>query len=593
MPTSFLRKSSTLVIAFSSLAGLLWGCGDEQRDAQVRPDDAAVSSAPRCEYDTSENPATAAPLATGQDLEAFLCPAEDQDWYEFDTGPNDMLSVSVSMSAAITPVTPIYAIRDANETLVASAPTARAGGVSAIHCVDPGIYLLVVRDAGDLHQDVRNPYTLRIDATPNPDANEPNETREDATALTPEMAHTGYLACADDADWFVFDVPERHLVDIRLEMPIATLQPRLEFFGPDGEPIINKVNRGAPREPTDMLESVAIAEAGTYAIKISDVDGRSADVAAQYTLTVTMAPNTDVNEPNDEPDEATELAEMTFGGDEWTEWVDYEGTFGALGDDDWYRIPVNNGARNHPGLLEVSVTLDTAGLEPAAAWALGERLQAQVAVVLPHAQTPCEGDDGACIELEKQCDGAYDCIGLNQNCLPIGLCAGTGVCLPEGQCGATQVIRRYDPIRTPNTITEAPAANKAVLSAPIAADQEVIYLRVSDRGGDAADADRRYALRIRMRRDPDTYEPSNVYVTDLRGTDGTKNKNTQLATSRNVIPVYACNDFGEGACQPPACDNLRDDDLDGKLDWPADPGCTSWADDDESDADVRALWTVP
>jgi len=42
-------------------------------------------------------------------------------------------------------------------------------------------------------------------------------------------------------------------------------------------------------------------------------------------------------------------------------------------------------------------------------------------------------------------------------------------------------------------------------------------------------------------------------------------------------------DDGQYRCRAPACSNGRDDDGDGKLDWPDDPGCASPLDDDESD----------
>ena len=160
--------------------------------------------------------------------------------------------------------------------------------------------------------------------------------------------------------------------------------------------------------------------------------------------------------------------------------------------------------------------------------------------------------------------------------------------MAEGQCGALQVQRKYEPgaARDPS---DDPPPHAARIIAPIFGD-DLLYLRVSDFGGDGFAPDNFYRLRVRTRREPDKHEPSNVYMNTLTRSGQPTGINLSLARRNNVVPVHLCGVRPSDPCleEQPQCNNGEDDDGDRVTDYPNDPGCTSPTDDREVDPE-RAL----
>lgn len=506
-----MSSSIPLCIALASA-----GCDPEAADpAGV---DADVAAGPRCVFDEDDEPAAA--TALDGEARGALCPVQDRDWYAFSVPSGDRLvTVELSMDSPISPVEPTYEIRAADGAAVAAPAADEVGaGLSVRHCLAPGAYRLAVRDSGDDAQDLRNGYTLRVQTAPDPDGAEPNDGEGAATALRPGQAASGVIACRGDADWHVIEAGERQILRYVFELPVAELEPRVRVIGADGTVLDDRSAPAARREATRLERAVMLPGAGPVFVVVGDDDGRDGDPAAAYRLTVALDDEADVNEPNNDVRTATALPALNCG-DGWTGWVEVQGTVGTVGDPDWFRLPLEG---CDPGVIEAEMAFDGA---PAAG------VEAAVAVVRPHGDSPCAAD-ADCRSLNRDCSSGWDCVGLGNVCQADGRCAGATTCLPEGTCGAFLIDRRYTPSGAAGEV------NRALVSAPLRRDPSV-YLRLGDYAGDARDAARFYTLRVRVRRDPDGREPSDAY-SPVRLRSDPVGPQLQLARERNVVPVHGC-----------------------------------------------------
>jgi hypothetical protein len=514
------------ICACSTLACIaLVACEPEQRAAALR--DGEIAGGPVCAFDDSEGPESAVVLASSEAVTGALCPVRDQDWFAVTVPPeHGLITVELSVDAPISPVEPTYALRRPGEDTVVATPGPVAVGQSlaVTHCVAPGAYDLVVRDQGDDGQDRRNEYTLRYDTRRDPDPTEPDGSAETARPLRAGSAVEGRLACRSDEDWYAVEVTADQVLEVVLEMPATTLEPRLRIVDVDGAVITDLVNYAGRREPTLLRRALALRTSGTVHVVISDDNGFDADPQTAYSLQVTLGRDIDQNEPNDRAEEATALAQSGCGAD-WSDWLEMEGSVGAPGDPDWFRVPLAGCAS---GLIEAEVVLDESDLSAAQTQTLQQTLQASVALVVTHGPTACD-DDLDCRELSQPCQSGWDCAGFGNTCLPSGQCAGATSCLAEGRCGAFRVERRHTP--------GSAGPNRAHLVAPV--EGTVAYLRVGDVGGDGFDPGRAYQLRVRTMAEPDENEPSNLYTPVLLRSDP-MDVQVAFAQAHHRVPVHDC-----------------------------------------------------
>ena len=488
---------------------------------------------PECQRDESEGPESAVSVTVGQQVEGYLCPVEDEDWYlvELPSGTG-LLGVELSMSSTITPVEPTYSVWSMNGAgepdTVAAAPAADAIGAALdeVHCIAPDSYYLVVRDHGDNAQDLRHAYSLTVTTQAEPDTHEPNNDAASFTAITSGTPVQGAVACVGDQDWYKITVPAGELLHIKLDAEIAGFEPGFRLLDASEELVVEDSNPRGQLEATAIDTYRVLPGPGEYFIVVGDDDDVDADPSVMYTLTVDSEIDIDPNEPNNHPDEATELSGSSVGcGGSFTGWINQTGTMGSTGDNDWFELPLS-GCGN--GILEVEVELDYSGLSNQEQWDMQDEVQASVAMVRRHVASACSGDE-SCRALTQPCDDMWDCAGYFNNCLPEGLCAGATVCLPGNVCGANQTERHYTRLNPPATITQPPPANIARLGAPIFGDS-VIYLKVGDFQANGGTPAAVYSLRVRVRSDPDTHEANNLYSTILTEDmlDDTRNSPTPI-----------------------------------------------------------------
>lgn len=531
--TAFGRSAASLSLALLLAAG--FGCSGNSGDSD------GGGSTPECDRDESEGPDSAIPLMIGEEVEGYLCPIEDEDWYtvELESGYS-LLGVDLAMSSAISGVDLTYTLREvSNPEVVAASPDSEAIGspLKQMHCLDNiGQYYLVVRDYGDNAQDLRHPYKLSVSTASDPDTNEPNNEKVAATELTSGTPITGAIACAGDQDWYQIDVPPGDLLRIRLESDVATYQPAFTLYDADEELVVEKSNPAGHVEETDLDVYRVLPTDGIFYVVVSDDDGVDADPFVTYTLTVDVVNDPDPNEPNNVAEEATPLAGSAVScGGSWSSFSK-TGTVGSEGDNDWFALPITNCNR---GVIEADLVLSYSGLSDEEKWDLQHEVQASVALVREHAGSPCS-DDLTCRTLNLPCTDLWDCAGFFNNCLPEGLCAGATECLPSGHCAANEAERHYLESPTPSPVSVPPAGDEAHLSAPVFGGS-VVYLRVGDFQSDGGRPSAEYTLNVRIRQDPDTHEPNNVYYGGQVLTEDLYESSIGLNISMaNSITIHDC-----------------------------------------------------
>lgn len=180
---------------------------------------------------------------------------------------------------------------------------------------------------------------------------------EALTAAGASATGTGVLCPAFDQDLFAFEVTEPGtIVSIAVTMstPLTRVNPAYRIVKDNGTP------EGAPTpfsgsdpaksagEATDFAAAHRLDEAGRYYVLIADaafVDD-AFDIANPYTVTVTLGPDPDANEANNDELTATPLSSATA----------TTGQIATTGDEDWYAVTVPAGAK----ILDLTLESDPA-----------------------------------------------------------------------------------------------------------------------------------------------------------------------------------------------------------------------------------------
>ncbi len=499
-----------------------------------------------CTFDHADSAADAELLVDGQQTSGFLCPEGDEDWFRIEvSAARPLVSIELEMDGPISPVSPTYVVRrdldgEVGDVVASPPATATSGVHSDLYCLDEGQYFIVVRDRGGQAEDRRHPYLLTVSTSLHPDPAPRTEGPEDARSLSPGQAAQGWVACHGETNWWSFDVPARRIARVMLDREPGDWAPLLKLHHPEDGVLIEASDPSGPVAATSIERLAVLPDAGTYLIEVSAMDDHSADPEVVYTLDVELIEDLDPNEPNDTPQEATPLPLRSCQLD-WSDEAVSTGTFGVPGDQDWFRLPLEG---CDVGVLEAVVELDTSSLTNQEAWLLQESLQASISLVRPHPASSCESS-ADCALLQQACNSDWDCAGYGNLCQG-GRCSGAFACLQEGFCGATMVQRSYQRAALPEQITGPPPPNRAVLSVPLYGD-DYVYLNVSDWQADGAAPELLYTLTVRVRTDPDTNEPSNLFVPDRERSDSIRPQ-LEAARARGPIPVLDCT---EGDCCGP------------------------------------------
>ncbi len=473
----------------------------------------------QCEVDTNLDVDSADELTAGAQVDGFLCPTRDTDYYAFGV-PDDrsIVVVHLWMDAAITAVEPGYtvlredgsAVDDEVHDAVHSA--GEPPDVTASHRIDvAGAYLLRVRDIEGLDNvlDVENPYHLQVDVIANPDDAEPNDDTATATATPPGDA-SGVLATTGDEDWFAVPVESPgQILDVRASAPAPAdgsgLKLELELYAPDGITVIDTQSLLVdPLDDTQVIARIRAPASGTagttYYVRVHDDDDLDADVleaVSGYALNVALIPDPDANEGaarNDTPATATTATSGT----------PISAAISTRDDQDVYRVTAAAGTtRANPSVLLVEVAF-TGTLPPA--------LAPQVLVL---------GLDPETVDADLDlCNATCDV------CIPYG----------AGRCGEARLQRFVDV--------------SGFKTAYAVRDTRPLFVTVNDVGDDAFQEADGYTITMTLIDDPDPGEDGDDFLIPNLENAGYANEgdlNDQIDESKPRARA-----LGTGGI-PPAC----------------------------------------
>ncbi len=502
------------------------GCTKKDENGNTEPDG---GEAPACAWDEYNSADTAGTLTLGTATTGYLCPYEDQDWYQFTVGAgSSLVTVLLVIDAPVSPVDPTYTIwSEGGEENLASPDSTEAAmptvPLQITHNLGSGNYLIVVRDRAADGEDTRHPYQLTVTAGNDADTNEPNNTSDAATAAGTSLDADGYLSYRGDEDWYAITANDRDLVIVDLTMPAGGIQPAFRIVDGSGAELASQSNPGGAREATALNYVQALATAGTYYVVVYDDDNKDSDGSTSYNLQLSVVPDPDDNESNDTVASSTTLAEP---GTHFTPYL------ASTDDIDWYAVDSDPSDR----IIQVDVVFDDATPLP-------EDLQAAIRLVYapadPSGKT-CDIDQD-CQVLNRECDNELDCAGIGNTCLVTGYCAGAGICLPEGRCGAN-IITEWAKEYVGGVIN--PNRGSVSLAAPTGG-ADTIYVAVQDYHANASSLTHSYDVMLSyLGADPDTREPSAVYTAGPPQGDHDNALHMALASE---VDVYGPNGCSSGA----------------------------------------------
>lgn len=145
-----------------------------------------------------------------------------------------------------------------------------------------------------------------------------------------------FLSPIGDTDRFSVPVTVGQIVDVQVVMsaPRSRVQLRAVLFAPGSPPtqVAQGQWDGSPSQAQRFSFQHVAQQTGSYLIDVRDVGNDDDDDIRNYVVTATLIDQTDENEPNDAPSEATPLQAGT----------PVTGQLASEGDEDWFRVTVSN-----------------------------------------------------------------------------------------------------------------------------------------------------------------------------------------------------------------------------------------------------------
>ena len=166
----------------------------------------------------SANNTPAGALDVGASQSGFIVCKGERRYYKVNVPASNLLQVSLTTQKATPALNLKYTILDSQQNSVGSDAVANgAAAPTALQVVRAvpaaGTYLISVADQADSGSDLANPFTLRVSAIPEPDAQD-KPTRNDTPAAASSLGsftcngaglavtRTAYLASRADIDWY-------------------------------------------------------------------------------------------------------------------------------------------------------------------------------------------------------------------------------------------------------------------------------------------------------------------------------------------------------------------------------------------------------
>jgi len=278
--------------------------------------------------------ATAATLPTdftvdGTDtFEGYLC-SGDEDWVALDMFAGQMLEIGLSLQNS-TGNLEIDLLSAEGALLAQSTSTTNHEALSYVFTSDQRVYLRVY---GSTNQTAGG-YTVDLAWAGGPcarDALEPNDAGTNPYPLEPG-AYPGLTVCYGEDDWYEIPVVDGQVVSMDLAFDAESSDLRARLWRRDSTGALAWVG-GSGTTPTGAGLVARVSGPGPYLAQV--IRGPDTTNAA-YDLTLGIAGaacEPDPFEPNDTYFGATPISGSTL----------FEGGTVCLGDQDWYKVHLNNG----------------------------------------------------------------------------------------------------------------------------------------------------------------------------------------------------------------------------------------------------------
>lgn len=289
-----------------------------------------------------------AALLPSDSVEGRLFPRYDEDWFKVwvpagNTLETEVISVPADVRAEISLYGPnrewlgrYETAVNAGDPVAATAPEAansafyfiRVRGAEGLNWEDTYVLNIAGADPGFAPEFL--PVTLEVES---------NNTISTGNHIAPGSPVQGAIQPAGDEDWFEFRMPTPGIAHLRLDNVPETVRGVLRLYRDDNGHLVSR----EASNPGDSLSlDVNLTLPGAYHLRVHAASGgqQSADL---YSVSVSVTPVTDANEPNDRFHDATPMTASNRA----------QGYLFAAGDSDWYRVHSEAGSTLRVSLGDV------------------------------------------------------------------------------------------------------------------------------------------------------------------------------------------------------------------------------------------------
>jgi hypothetical protein len=230
-------------------------------------------------------------VTPNQKVTAYICPADDLDYYRLDINTSGTLSLKVEdVPEDQRPrlvITNEYTGLWTSSAAVAEKTATNPGDSLTLEkdLLGPSGYWIALSDAdGKAHAD---PYSLTFGFEAAPDSHEPNDDVGDASEVKMDQPLTAYISPGSDKDFYKIFMNAPGAVTFKIEVP-EDMRTYIEVRDKNN----NKIADKAATNPGDSLALEKDLGAGWSYIVVADADGKAH--SQTYTLKVELKPEEEI-----------------------------------------------------------------------------------------------------------------------------------------------------------------------------------------------------------------------------------------------------------------------------------------------------------
>ncbi len=160
-------------------------------------------------------------------------------------------------------------------------------------------------------------------------------------ALQPDVPGSDVISPVGDVDSFSFEATDGEIINVVVENDVtrSPVTLRASLFAPDGMGVAAGRYTGGPADEQRFVIQFVARTTGSYRLDVSDVGNDDRDDDGTYWVTVSLLPQQDPYEPNDE---AMTAAMISVPADPMSTVLE-GGRIASQGDQDWFRFSLAEG----------------------------------------------------------------------------------------------------------------------------------------------------------------------------------------------------------------------------------------------------------